>query len=64
MYCISVFFALCMASSAQTQPDTFRRLDGITVVADRYRDIIPTQKLTEKKLEALGSFSIADNHYQ
>jgi outer membrane cobalamin receptor len=47
-------------SFAQSRLDSIQHLDEVTVVADRYREIIPSQRLTGEKLEALSSFSVAD----
>jgi outer membrane cobalamin receptor len=47
-------------SFAQTQPDTSRILDEVVVVAERYKEIIPAQRLAGERLESLGSFSVAD----
>jgi outer membrane cobalamin receptor len=40
--------------------DTVLVLKEVVVVADRYREVIPSQRLTGEKLEALSSFSVAD----
>ncbi|MDR1258811.1 MAG: TonB-dependent receptor [Tannerellaceae bacterium] len=52
--------ALSVASSAQSTLDSLRMLDEVVVVASRYREVIPSQKLSGKELEALNSFSVAD----
>jgi outer membrane cobalamin receptor len=58
--CVSVLPASCTVSFAQTQPDTVRHLEEVVVVADHYREVIPSQRLSGEKLEALNSFSVAD----
>ncbi|MDR0733127.1 MAG: TonB-dependent receptor [Dysgonamonadaceae bacterium] len=47
---------------AQGKTDSIRQLDEVTVVArrNRYREVIPSQRLSGKRLEALSSFSVAD----
>ncbi|MDR1884045.1 MAG: TonB-dependent receptor [Prevotella sp.] len=45
---------------AQNKLDSIRMLDEVTVVADRYREVIPSQRLSGEKLESLNSFSVAD----
>jgi outer membrane cobalamin receptor len=47
-------------AAAQEVEDSVRRIREVTVIADRYREVIPSQRLSGKKLEALGSFSVAD----
>jgi outer membrane cobalamin receptor len=47
-------------SSAQSKLDSVRQLDEVVVVADRYHEVIPSQRLSGEKLDALNSFSVAD----
>jgi outer membrane cobalamin receptor len=47
-------------AAAQEAEDSVRSIREVTVVADRYREVIPSQRLSGKRLEALGSFSVAD----
>jgi outer membrane cobalamin receptor len=54
------WLAASTVSFAQGRLDSIRHLDEVTVVADRYREIIPSQRLAGEKLEALSSFSVAD----
>jgi outer membrane cobalamin receptor len=58
--CASGLLAANAVSFAQSGPDSIRHLGEVTVVADRYREIIPSQRLTGEKLESLSSFSVAD----
>jgi outer membrane cobalamin receptor len=52
---------LCvLVGQAQGRIDSLQRLGEITVVADRYREVIPSQRLSGEQLEALSSFSVAD----
>ncbi|MDR2121010.1 MAG: TonB-dependent receptor plug domain-containing protein [Tannerella sp.] len=60
MLCTSGLLAASVVSFAQGRLDSIQRLDEVTVVADRYREVIPSQRLAGEKLEALGSFSVAD----
>ncbi|MDR3193983.1 MAG: TonB-dependent receptor [Tannerella sp.] len=48
--------------SAQSPLDSVQLIQEVVVTANgsRYREIIPAQKLSGEKLEALGSFSVAD----
>jgi outer membrane cobalamin receptor len=58
--CIAILFWLPLASLAQSVLDSTLILNEITVVADRYREVIPSQRLSGRQLEALSSFSVAD----
>jgi outer membrane cobalamin receptor len=51
---------LPVISFAQSKLDTIQHLEVVTVLADRYREIIPSQRLSGAHLEALNSFSVAD----
>jgi outer membrane cobalamin receptor len=47
--------------AAQVSLDSVQVIEEVVVTATpRYREIIPAQKLSGEKLEALGSFSVAD----
>ena len=59
-FCASLLLASPVFSFAQSRLDSIQRLDGVTVTAARSREVIPPQKLSGEKLEALGSFSVAD----
>ena len=45
---------------AQNESDSIRQLREVHVVANRYSEVIPAQRLSGKELEALSSFSVAD----
>ncbi|MDR2773255.1 MAG: TonB-dependent receptor, partial [Tannerella sp.] len=61
VFCTSILLLLpTVFSSAQSKPDSVRRLDEVMVVADRYHEVIPSQRLSGEKLDALNSFSVAD----
>jgi outer membrane cobalamin receptor len=49
-----------VASFAQSPLDSVRHIDEVVVTAGRYREVIPAQRLSGEKLEALSSFSVAD----
>ena len=53
--CLSVFEA-----AAESRLDSLQRIEEVVVTADRYREVIPSQRLSGKRLEALSSFSVAD----
>jgi outer membrane cobalamin receptor len=58
--CAGMLLAFCRVSSAQIRPDTVRHLEEVIVVATHYKEVIPSQRLSGEKLEALNSFSAAD----
>lgn len=65
MFLNRAFFASVLLLSqtvlwAQSKLDTLQVLNEVVVVADRYREVIPSQRLSGEKLEALSSFSVAD----
>jgi hypothetical protein len=55
---------MCLAAAvrvfSQSEPDSAQILNEVVVVGDRYREVIPSQRLSGEKLEALSSFSVAD----
>jgi outer membrane cobalamin receptor len=57
---LMIWFLWPTLSFAQSRLDSIQRLDEVTVVADRYREVIPSQRLVGEELEALSSFSVAD----
>ncbi|MDR0618266.1 MAG: TonB-dependent receptor [Bacteroidales bacterium] len=58
--CILTGFILAANTFAQNKPDTALTLKEAVVTGDRYREVIPSQRLSGEKLEALSSFSVAD----
>jgi outer membrane cobalamin receptor len=46
--------------SGQSRLDSIQRIGEVVVTAGRYREVIPGQCLAGKRLEALGSLSVAD----
>ncbi|MDR2804196.1 MAG: TonB-dependent receptor [Dysgonamonadaceae bacterium] len=60
----TLFAGVCLFTAlpafAQSKPDSTQVLNEVVVVADRYREVIPSQRLSGEKLEALSSFSVAD----
>ena len=59
-FCVSILLLLYTIALAQSQSDTLRALNEVVVVGNRYQEVIPSQKLSGEKLEALNSFSVAD----
>ena len=51
---------ITVAAFAQNDLDSTQVLSETVVVGDRYREVIPSQRLSGVKLEALSSFSVAD----
>ncbi|MDR1672520.1 MAG: TonB-dependent receptor [Bacteroidales bacterium] len=47
-------------AAAQEAADSVRRIEEVTVVAHRYHEVIPSQRLAGGKLKALSSLSVAD----
>ena len=58
--CASLLLAPPVFSFAQSRLDSIQHLEEVTVTAHRSREVIPPQTLSGEKLEALGSFSVAD----
>ena len=61
-YLLWIVFWGCLASSAgaQNMTDTVFSLNEIIVTANRFTEVIPSQKLTGKELQGLSSLSVAD----
>jgi outer membrane cobalamin receptor len=57
---VSVGLLLPAASWAQNSLDSVQHIREVVVTAGRYREVIPAQRLSGAKLEALNSFSVAD----
>lgn len=63
---LSTYFILsCLAnaqdlSPAQSRLDSVQHLQEVSVIANRYNEVIPAQRLSGKELESLNSFSVAD----
>ncbi|MDR0865783.1 MAG: TonB-dependent receptor [Candidatus Symbiothrix sp.] len=59
---VGILLACCTVSFAQSKLDSIQHIDEVVIVADadRYREVIPSQRLSGEKLEALNSFSVAD----
>ncbi|MDR0681632.1 MAG: TonB-dependent receptor plug domain-containing protein [Dysgonamonadaceae bacterium] len=60
VFCIYILLLAAVFSSAQSKLDSIQRLDEVVVIADRYHEVIPSQRLSGEKLDALNSFSVAD----
>ncbi len=50
----------CMCTYAQHLSDSIFSLNEVVVTANRYTEVIPSQKLTGKELEGLSSLTVAD----
>jgi len=48
------------ASFAQSKLDSIQHIDEVKIVAKKYEEVIPAQKLDGQELEKLNSFSVAD----
>lgn len=49
-----------MICYSQNKPDTVLQIREVTVVANKYREVIPAQRLSGQELERLNSHSVAD----
>lgn len=64
----SIGLVLCLLTIAQSKSDTVPssildtvlHINEVTVTAYHFREVIPSQRLSGEKLEALSSFSVAD----
>ena len=57
---VGLLLALALSASAQSLSDSVQHIQEIVVVANRYREVIPAQKLKGEELQRLSSFSVAD----
>ena len=57
---VGLLLALALGASAQSLSDSVQHIQEIVVVANRYQEIIPAQKLKGEELQRLSSFSVAD----
>ena len=57
---VGLLLALALSASAQSLSDSVQHIQEIVVVANRYQEIIPAQKLKGEELQRLNSFSVAD----
>jgi outer membrane cobalamin receptor len=55
-----LFPATVWTGRGQSRLDSIQRIGEVVITAGRYREVIPVQRLTGKRLETLGSFSVAD----
>lgn len=51
---------MCVDIVSQNNLDSTQILNEVVIVGDRYREVIPSQRLSGEQLEALSSFSVAD----
>lgn len=59
-YLFGIFLFGCVNLFSQNQLDSIQQLQDVTIVANSYREVIPSQKLSGSELEALVGFSVAD----
>ena len=59
IYCL-LAAGYAVNASAQNKLDSIQQLNEIVVTANRFNEVIPSQKLTGKELENLNSLSVAD----
>ncbi|MDR1762261.1 MAG: TonB-dependent receptor [Bacteroidales bacterium] len=57
---VCIALSLVSISFAQSKLDSPQVLGQVTVVGNRYTEVIPAQHLSGEKLKALSSFSVAD----
>ena len=57
---VSLLFGVGQANADSSSLDSIQTLGEVMVTANRYNEVIPSQKLTGKELKALNSFSVAD----
>jgi outer membrane cobalamin receptor len=60
VFCIGIGLWWTAVGVAQSRLDSIQRLEEVMVVADRYHEVIPSQRLAGEQLEALSVFSVAD----
>lgn len=49
-----------ICANGQSRLDSIQHLEGVTIVAKSFREVIPAQKLSGGELEKLNSYSVAD----
>ena len=57
---VILWLTASVTAFAQSKLDSTQILNEVVVVSDHYREVIPSQRLSGEKLEALNSFSVAD----
>lgn len=57
---VGICLTMAVITFAQSRLDSMQNVKEVVVVAERYREIIPSQRLSGEKLDALSSFSVAD----
>ena len=62
-----LILALLLAATStvrgESQLDSIQQLNEVVVTANRYSEVIPSQKLTGKELESLNSLSVGCDNY-
>jgi outer membrane cobalamin receptor len=59
-FCTATALVPALAAAAQSRLDSLQQIEEVVVTTGRYREVIPSQRLSGEKLEALSSFSVAD----
>ncbi|NDW08592.1 TonB-dependent receptor [Dysgonomonas sp. 520] len=59
-FCTILFLPFCLISLSQNKLDSLQHLNEVVVVGNKYKEVIPSQKLSGKELENLNTFSVAD----
>ena len=57
---VSLLCGVGQANADSSSLDSIQTLGEVMVTANRYNEVIPSQKLTGKELKALNSFSVAN----
>ena len=59
-FSVGLLLVSCLATSAQSLSDNIQQIQEVVVVANRHKEVIPSQTLSGEQLDALNSFSVAD----
>lgn len=59
-YRLLLLYLLPAVCFAQSKLDSIQQIHEVVIIADRYQEVIPSQRLAGEKLEALSSYSVAD----
>lgn len=57
---LALLLAATSTVQGESQLDSIQQLNEVVVTANRYSEVIPSQKLTGKELESLNSLTVAD----
>ncbi len=59
-YCLLIGMLIPCFATAQSKLDSIQILHEVEIIANRYQEIIPSQRLSGDELQSLNSFSVAD----